>query len=464
MSTTRSLPEKYDVVVVGAGVIGPVVAVAFANQGRKVAIVERDWKQPDRIVGELLQPGGVKALEKVGMEKALEGIDGQPVYGYQILYHGKSVNIPYPLKNGSQKEREKGVSFHHGAFISNLRKYCVEHPHITPIEATVTKAIKDPINDTIIGVECSSSNEKEKKRFTVKADLTVMCDGIFSKFRKQYLPKTPKVGSHFVALQLTDADMPAPYHGHVILSDEAPVLVYQISKHDTRILCSIRSEKLPSQSSGELKKYLETSVLPNLPAQLQSSFSKAVDENKYRSMPNSFLPAVCNKTPGMLFIGDSLNMRHPLTGGGMTVAFNDAVTVTTLLREIPNFSNTDLVLSTLQTFHWERKKYASVINILSFALFALFAADDPYLEILQKGCFKYFQLGGECINGPVSLLSGVLQSPSSLVYHFFSVAFYSIYLNFAEKGILGFPLAFFQMFMTLYTACYVIFPYIWSEF
>jgi hypothetical protein len=28
------------------------------------------------------------------------------------------------------------------------------------------------------------------------------------------------------------------------------------------------------------------------------------------------------------------------------------------------------------------------------------------LEALRTGCFKYFELGGECINGPISLLSG----------------------------------------------------------
>ncbi len=28
------------------------------------------------------------------------------------------------------------------------------------------------------------------------------------------------------------------------------------------------------------------------------------------------------------------------------------------------------------------------------------------LQVLRTGCFKYFERGGECINGPVSLLQG----------------------------------------------------------
>lgn len=34
---------------------------------------------------------------------------------------------------------------------------------------------------------------------------------------------------------------------------------------------------------------------------------------------------------------------------------------------------------------------------------------DEELQVLRTGCFKYFEKGGECVNGPVSLLSGQVQ-------------------------------------------------------
>ena len=40
------------------------------------------------------------------------------------------------------------------------------------------------------------------------------------------------------------------------------------------------------------------------------------------------------------------------------------------------------------------------------ALYDLFGADDDELKVLRTGCFKYFESRGECVNGPVSLLSG----------------------------------------------------------
>jgi hypothetical protein len=56
-----------EVVVVGAGVVGCAFAHALAADGRKVTLIERDWSEPDRIVGELLQPGGLDTLKELGL-------------------------------------------------------------------------------------------------------------------------------------------------------------------------------------------------------------------------------------------------------------------------------------------------------------------------------------------------------------------------------------------------------------
>jgi squalene monooxygenase len=93
-------------------------------------------------------------------------------------------------------------------------------------------------------------------------------------------------------------------------------------------------------------------------------------------MPNSFLPPTTNKTPGLIFLGDAFNMRHPLTGGGMTVGLCDVVLIRDLLgpENVPDFVDSKAVLKQMTVFHWRRKGTSSVINILAQALYSLFAA------------------------------------------------------------------------------------------
>jgi len=208
--------------------------------------------------------------------------------------------------------------------------------------------------------------------------LTVIVDGYASKFRKEYIRHQPTSRSKFWGLELIDADLPLPFHGHVILGDGAPILLYQIGTHETRALIDI-PENTPTASvkAGGVKSHLRNVVLPTLPKSVQSSFEAAIDRGALRSMPNSFLPPSTNKTPGMIMLGDAMNMRHPLTGGGMTVAFNDVVLLSELLSPdvVPRLEDTKLVLKQMSTFHWRRKNLTSVINILAQALYSLFAAD-----------------------------------------------------------------------------------------
>jgi squalene monooxygenase len=100
-------------------------------------------------------------------------------------------------------------------------------------------------------------------------------------------------------------------------------------------------------------------------------------------MPNSFLPALeqgsQHSKEGVILLGDSWNMRHPLTGGGMTVAFHDTVVLSSMLQEMLNnghsLADWEHVTEVLHRWFWKRKDLAATVNILSVALYDLFGAN-----------------------------------------------------------------------------------------
>ncbi|KAI9296484.1 SE-domain-containing protein [Neoconidiobolus thromboides FSU 785] len=447
----------YEYLVIGAGIFGAAFATTMAREGKKVLLIERDLKEPDRIVGELLQPGGLEVLKKLNLEDALENIDSIQEDGYAIFFKGKPITIPYTKDENN--EQYHGRSFHHGRFITNLRNLAKKEENITIVEGTVNKLIYDKEMDKVLGVQCKVG--EEIKMFF--SSITVIADGCFSKFRKGLVTMEPETTSHFVGFILKNAELPYKHHGHVVLGKTGPILLYQISTPDTRVLIDIAG-KLPSISNGDLKSYLLEKVLSELPKSLQSSFKSAVMDQKPRVMPNSFLPPTQNALfpDGLIMAGDAMNMRHPLTGGGMTIAFQDILTLKDLLESTSNQKN---LKDLLYQFHWKRKSTGSVINILANALYALFQAeDDPNLFLLQEGCFEYFKLGGICVDGPINFLSGIDSRPYYLTYHFFRVCLYAQYLMVVRSPFYYQPIAFIESFKLFFTGCRVILPLIIKEF
>lgn len=67
-STSISSQNDPEVIIVGSGVLGSALAAVLSRDGRKVTVIERELKEPDRIVGEFLQPGGVCVLKDLGLE------------------------------------------------------------------------------------------------------------------------------------------------------------------------------------------------------------------------------------------------------------------------------------------------------------------------------------------------------------------------------------------------------------
>jgi 2-polyprenyl-6-methoxyphenol hydroxylase-like FAD-dependent oxidoreductase len=135
-----------------------------------------------------------------------------------------------------------------------------------------------------------------------------------------------------------------------------------------------------------------------------------------RALP-CFVPA------GALLLGDAFNMRHPLTGGGMTVALSDTRLLCEMLQPLPNFEDSIATARSTAEFYTKRKPVSATINTLANALYKVRQAPSCRSVCWSTLCdhvFRIFQQKScACVNFFVPKLfiqaSGSTPLPSASV-------------------------------------------------
>eukprot|EP00042_Codosiga_hollandica_P036316 m.276272 g.276272 ORF g.276272 m.276272 type:complete len:524 (+) comp54858_c0_seq29:710-2281(+) len=464
-------PEYHaDAIVVGCGVGGAALATTLARMGKKVIVLERSMDEPDRIVGELMQPGGLQAMSNLGLMDALTGTDMVDVFGYMVHREGQTVKLTHPLVDGRQP---KGSSFVHGRLISGLRRVMLREPNVTVIEGSATELLEN--EGGVYGVSYlprtqEASAKSPKTIGAVQAPLTFIIDGLGSKFRSRMTRSKAQSNSYFTGCILEHVTPVDRNYAEVCLTPVAPVLVYPITPTLHRVLVDIPAP-LPSIQDGALAAYFMKNIVPFVPQHIQGPLIERLtatdgdEHHRLRAMPCTFLPAAPVIEKGAILLGDAMNMRHPLTGGGMTVILKDIEMLCQLLKtENIDFSDQEAVMSTVAKFHWQRKwSHAFVVNVLSMALSSLFSGSTRRLRYLRDSCFQYFVTGGECADGPMRLLGVTRPHPWTLVYHFFSVAGRATNVIIRDYPMYLLPWSLLQSALTVATAARIILPLFASE-
>ncbi|URE29752.1 Squalene monooxygenase [Musa troglodytarum] len=435
-----------DVIVVGAGVTGSALAYALGKDGRHVHVIERDLAEPDRIVGEILQPGGCLKLFELGLEDCVDEIDAQRILGYVLYKDGRSAKLSISLEKYHADVVGRG--FHRGRFIQRLREkaaslstlsiissetfyyrnatlfLCSDHiKHSVQLkQGTVTSLIKE--DGIVKGVVYKTKSGRESKAF---APLTIVYDGCFSNLRHTLCSSEVDVLSYFVGLLLENCQLPFPNHGHIILAVPSLVLLYSISSTEIRCFVDVPGQKVPSIANGEMENYLKTIVAPQVPTELHDAFVAAIDKGNIRTMPCKSMPADAHLTPGVLLMGDAFNMRHPLAGGGMTVGLSDVIVLRNLLRPLHDLHDAAALCKYLESFYILRKPVASTMNMLADAFYKLFSASpDEATKEIGQAYFDCLSLGGGFSGDSTALFYGLTASPLHLVIHFLVAVTYGV--------------------------------------
>lgn len=399
----------YDVCIVGAGVSGASLAAHLSAKNVKVALLDLNFEERDRIVGELMQPGGVFILNQLGIGDVLDNIDACEIKGYAIFNKEDEIVMNYdddPSFGGV-----KGRGLNNGKFIQALRRKSIGKENIHFIKGEAIDFVE--IDNHVEGIVYIDENQENQ---TILAKLTIVCDGFFSTLRKKLIPEQKSVTSQFVGLVMQECELPHEGYGHIFMSGEAPFLCYRIGEKEVRLLVDFPGDAcLPK--GDVLKAHLNGKVREHMPGSMHLSLDKALAEGKFKFMPNHYMSAVECKKTGVVMVGDSLNMRHPLTGGGMTAALTDVMLLSRSIIENNSLVGQVQLNKRIPKYYEERNAWNASINILADALYKVCLNDE-----LKDACFNYLAKGSSYSKEPLLLLSGLSRDNSTLFKHFIQVA------------------------------------------
>ncbi|CAN8252162.1 unnamed protein product [Cochlearia groenlandica] len=280
-----------DVIIVGAGVGGSALAYALAKDGRKVHVIERDMREPDRIMGEIMQPGGRLFLSKLGLQDCLEEIDEQKVTGLSIYKDGKETNLPFPVENNNFPYEPSARCFHNGRFVQRLRQKASSLPNVRLEEGTVKSLIEE--KGVIKGVTYKTNAGEETHAL---APLTVVCDGCYSNLRRSLIDNNAEVLSFGVGYISENCRLEEPETVHLIMSKPSFTLLYQISDNEVRCVSEVSPDNVPSVSNGEMATYFKKTLAPQVPPKLREILVKGINEGaKMKVVPTKNMSSMLSK-------------------------------------------------------------------------------------------------------------------------------------------------------------------------
>ncbi|KAL1226169.1 Squalene epoxidase 5 [Cardamine amara subsp. amara] len=415
--------DAADVIIVGAGVGGSALAYALAKDGRRVHVIERDMREPERMMGELMQPGGRLMLSKLGLQDCLEEIDAQKSTGMVLYKDMKKTVVSYPVDNNNFPYEPSARTFYNGRFVQRLRHKASSLHNVRLEEGTVKSLIEE--KGVIKGVTYRNKAGEETTAF---APLTVVCDGCYSNLRRSLTDKNAKVISYSVGYISKNCRLEEPERLHLIMAKPSYAMLYHISSTDVRCGFEVFPDNIPSISNGEMATFVKNTIAPQVPLKLRKIFLKGIDEGaQIKTMPTKSMGATLSEKKGVILLGDAFNMRHPAVASGMMVLLSDILILRRLLQPINNLGDTNKVSEVIKSFYVIRKPMSATANTIGNAFSqVLIASTDEAKEAMRQGCYDYLSSGGFRTSGIMALLGGMNPRPLSLMYHLFSMTMSAI--------------------------------------
>ncbi len=351
--------SSYDVVVVGAGPVGAVAAVAAARAGASVLLLEANPDAARRFAGEWIHPAGVAVLDRLRIGR-LEGADARTGYGFVVFPDDGSepIELPYPAG-------QVALACEHVRIVQSIRERVQALYEVDYLEHA--RVLRIAGHQVVF--------RARDGEHTVRAGRVIGCDGRSSIARKELgLGAHGQAISYMASVELRAVDLPVEGYGHVVLGGPGPVLLYRIGPDLIRGCFDV---PLSHDANRRNPAFLWDGYAAVLPERLRLAFREALERGPVHWAVNRFAPRAVYGSGPVLLAGDAVGHFHPLTAAGMTLGFLDA--------ELAGAG------TPLAEYQRRRERESYVPELLSNALYHVFTRDDPSAAQIRSAVWRVWK-------------------------------------------------------------------------
>lgn len=304
-----------EVIVVGSGPAGSAAAMALAQKGYDVLMLDRRPFPRDKVCGDAVPAGALDLLYSLGMEEKIRAAG---------FYYIDKIRLVSPKGYMMDADLEEHHHKAQSAIVPRMQFDALLHEHAVASGAEFRVAqVKEPIieNGKVAGVRASLNGSVEE----VRASLVIGADGVTSAVARALRQDEHEDGHRAVALRAYVANIEElPHEVEFYLYDEilpGYAWIFPTAEGQANVGLGMRLDKFRDEGHN-LKEMLQRFLdMPAIRSRLRSDVAVndiATWQLNFGSQP------VQRAYDGAMLIGDAAGLINPLTGGGIANAITSA--------------------------------------------------------------------------------------------------------------------------------------------
>lgn len=384
------MTTHFDVIIVGAGMVGEAIAVALAqeNAGLKIAIVDPAYNKPAPNMGTDINDYGMRVsalsaksqdfLTRLGAWQNIPQDRLSPYTGMHVWDAEGTGSVTFDAADLQVSAL--------GHIVENDQtqwalRSCVEAEESILMLAEKVRYFDNRKDDGYTPVVLENGN-------TLEAKLIIGADGALSRVRQWAGLSTREWDyGHHAIVATVRTEKPNQTTAWQRFRPEGP-LAFLPMPHDPH-LCSIVWSTSPEEAEQVLA-LNEDDFNAALTQALEGKLGKILESSKRASIPLRQRHAKDYWCEGVVLAGDAAHSIHPLAGQGVNLGFKDAQV---LVEEILRGHNKGLDIGSKHVLaRYQRRRQADNLAMMASmeAFKQLFSADQPLLRLLRNQGMNLF--------------------------------------------------------------------------